>query len=119
MEHLFYNSKSNLLYKYEPETFTPKDLKTGMFGVLSNGKWFVVVNDIIVYQERGWNFISSFDKNLRLPTGVYIKKVYKNCNAFDIAKSNTSTQVYPVPLPKLTLSQIKDMIGFDFELVNE
>lgn len=43
---------------------TKADLKTGMFGVMSDGKKFVVVNDKIVYQEDGYDFIRSFDNDL-------------------------------------------------------
>lgn len=63
--------------------------------------------------------IAYLKDNMELPDGTKIKEVYKNCNCFDEVRSNASTQVYPVPLPKLTLSQIKDLIGFDFELTNE
>lgn len=43
---------------------TKADLKTGMFGVMSNGKRFVIVNDKLVYQEGGYDFIRSFDNDL-------------------------------------------------------
>ena len=101
------------------ETFTPKDLETGMIGVMSNGRCFIIVNDLIVYQDGGYDYVSYLNKYMKLSTGTYIEKVYKDCNSFELAKNGYGTQVYPVPLPKLTLSQIKDMIGFDFELVNE
>lgn len=118
MEHLFYDSKSNLLYKYEPKTFTPKDLETGMFFIIE-GECFVVVGDKIVSESGRIHSKDLISEDMKLPTGTYIKKVYKDCNSFELAKKGYGTQVYPIPLPKLTLSQIKDMIGFDFELVNE
>ena len=35
--------------KEEPEKFGPEDLKTGMFGKMSNDKWFVVIGDKLIY----------------------------------------------------------------------
>lgn len=118
MEHFFYNSKSNLLYKYEPKTFTPKDLETGMFFIIES-ECFVVVGDKIVSESGRIHSKDLISEDMKSRTGKHIEKVYKDCCSFSDAKKGYGTQVYPVPLSKLTLSQIKDMIGFDFELVNE
>lgn len=118
MEHLFYDSDSNLLYKYEPKTFTPKDLETGMFFIIE-GECFVVVSDKIVSESGRIHSKDLISEDMKSRAGKHIEKVYKDCCSFSDAKKGYGTQVYPIPLPKLTLSQIKDMIGFDFELVNE
>lgn len=43
---------------------TKKDLTTGMFGVMSNGQSFVIVNDLIVYQEGGFDFTENLKDDL-------------------------------------------------------
>ena len=45
---------------------TKADLKTGMFGVMSNGKMFVIVNDLIVYQNGGFDFTETLKDDLSL-----------------------------------------------------
>lgn len=118
MEHLFYNSKSNLLYKYGIPKFTSKDLKTGMFFIIE-GECFVIVGDKTVSESGRIYSKDLISEDMKSRTGKHIEKVYKDCCSFSDAKNGFGTQVYPVPLPKLTLSQIKDLIGFDFELADE
>ena len=43
---------------------TKKDLKTGMFGLMSNGNMFVIVGDLIVYQNGGYDEIECMKENL-------------------------------------------------------
>lgn len=43
---------------------TKADLKTGMFGVMSNGTRFVIVNDLIVYQDGDFDFIGTLKDDL-------------------------------------------------------
>lgn len=43
---------------------TKADLKTGMFGVMSNGAKFVIVNDEIVYKNGGYDLIRSLNHDL-------------------------------------------------------
>ena len=78
-------------------TFTPSNFKTGMFGITTNNEWFVVVNDIIVYENGDYDNISSLHENLQFPTGKKIKKVFINCNSFNQAKKGNGVQIYPIP----------------------
>lgn len=48
----------------EKKVFTKSDLKTGMFGVMECGKKFVIVNDNIVYQEGGFDYVSALNDDL-------------------------------------------------------
>lgn len=60
----------------EAPKFTKDDLKTGMFGRMSNGEMFVVVGDRILYERReadvfsgGYDFVHSLDEDLAFPFG--------------------------------------------------
>lgn len=48
----------------EKPVFTKNDLKTGIFVLMSDGDFGVVVNDIIVYEKFGYDIISHLDDNL-------------------------------------------------------
>jgi hypothetical protein len=67
-------------YVEEKKMFTKSDLKTGMFGVLSNGDKFVVVNDHLVYQDDGYDHIATMFEN----DGAhdYIDKVWDGIPSF-------------------------------------
>lgn len=43
---------------------TKADLKTGLFGLMSNGKMFVIVGNLIVYQNSGYDKIDEMNENL-------------------------------------------------------
>lgn len=48
------------------EMFKKSDIKTGMFGKMSDGDLFVVVNDLIVYKDDGgYDEVSCMDDDLR------------------------------------------------------
>lgn len=64
----------------EKKVFTANDLKTGMFGVLSTGDKFVVVNDHLVYQDDGYDHIRTmFDND---DSYAYIDKVWEGIWSF-------------------------------------
>lgn len=44
---------------------TKADLKTGMFGVMSDGKKFVIVDDKIVYKNGGYDLLRTLKNDLR------------------------------------------------------
>ena len=48
----------------EKPTFTKDDLKTGMFVMTNTGKLGVVVNDSILYQEGGFDWVSQLNNEL-------------------------------------------------------
>lgn len=45
---------------------TPKDLKTGMFGVNRIGQFFMVMNDKLIYQDDGFEWIHNFNDAFEL-----------------------------------------------------
>lgn len=64
----------------EKKVFTANDLKTGMFGVLSTGDKFVVVNGRLVYQDDGYDHIRTmFDND---DSYAYIDKVWEGIWSF-------------------------------------
>ena len=63
-----------------------EDLRTGMFGVMSNGKWFVIVNDLIVYQEGSFDYIKNMTEDFYFP--FYEIDILVNALSFDNAKCN-------------------------------
>lgn len=54
-------------------------LKTGVFGVMSDGKKFVVVEDYIVYQDGGFDAVATFDRHSQ-PL-YWVEKLVK-CKSF-------------------------------------
>ena len=59
-------------------------LQTGVFGEMSDGRIFVVVNDLLVYNTGGYDCISGLDEALYFDRYVYVVKVVKDCNCFDM-----------------------------------
>ena len=62
--------------------FTKNDLKTGMFGVMTNGMMFVIVGDHIVYQKDGYDVVSNLRNDLSTAYRT-IDKVYDGCYSFN------------------------------------
>ena len=69
----------------EKKMLTKNDLKTGMFGVLNTGDKFVIVNDKIVYQDGGYNNISSIITDNYFN---YIQKLYEGVSSFRMLDRN-------------------------------
>lgn len=65
----------------DEKVFTNKDLKSGMFGVMSDGAKFVVVNDKLVYQDDGYDLICSFKNNMEC-ISYSIDKVWTGIHSF-------------------------------------
>ena len=60
----------------DKKVFTEKDIKTGMFGVMSNGYKFVVVNDHFVYEDGGYD-------NVYLDLAFWhVDKLYEGLHSF-------------------------------------
>ena len=68
----------------ETPKFTKNDLKTGMFVLMSNGNWGVVVNDNIVYEQGGFDWLSMLNDNLAFPVNKI--NVVVRADGFDAAK---------------------------------
>lgn len=93
-----------------------EDLKTGMFGMMSNGKLFVIVNDFIVYQEGGFDHIKSCDKNLYFNFYGIDKLVYSS--NFDNAMKKIENGIGIIYDRKaqeettaMTIAEIKEKLG--------
>ena len=59
-------------------------LQTGVFGEMSDGRIFVVVNDLLIYNTGGYDCIGNLNESLYFDSNVYIVKAVKNCYSFDI-----------------------------------
>lgn len=67
----------------EKKVFTKKDIKTGMFGVMTDGNNFVIVNDLIVYERGGFDRVNDMDDNLDFHY-FRVNKLYSNCKSFEM-----------------------------------
>ena len=103
------------------EKFTPKDLKTGMFGITNDGEKFVVVNNYLVFQKGTALSIKNLDENLEhIYENIYIESIYDDMLEFnDLNSYYFFHYVYKREKPKRTLSQIKKELGYDFDLIGE
>lgn len=63
-------------------SFTKKDLKTGMFGVATQGCKFVIVNNLLVYEDGNYDVISNMTDDLKFGPGYCIEKLYDDCYSF-------------------------------------
>ena len=125
---LYYLDIDNEEYKWtddmlEPveEKFTPKDLKTGMFGITNDGEKFVVVNNYLVFQKGTALSIKNLDENLEhIYENIYIESIYDDMLEFnDLNSCYFYHYVYKREKAKRTLSQIKKELGYDFDLIGE
>lgn len=51
----------------EVPEFPKEELQTGVFGCMSNGKWFVVVDGRFIYEDGGWDDLKQADRDGKLP----------------------------------------------------
>lgn len=125
---LYYLDIDNEEYKWTDdmlesveEKFTPKNLKTGMFGITNDGEKFVVVNNYLVFQKGISLSIKDLDENLEhIYKNMRIESVYSNMLEFnDLNDYYFYHCVYEREKPKRTLSQIKKELGYDFDLIGE
>lgn len=72
----------------EKKVFTKDDLKTGMFGVMSNDRgYFVVVNDCLIFQNDGFERISLLTNDMCV-SYAHIERVYDGCTSFRNLRAN-------------------------------
>lgn len=64
----------------------------GVFGRMSNGKWFVIVNGLIVYENGGCDTLSFMDDNLSLE--FYRIDFLAFVQSFDQAKAAANNPLY-------------------------
>lgn len=91
-----------------------EDLKTGMFGKMSDGKWFVIVNDLIVYENGSFDKLRQLNENLSY--GIYDIDILVNAVSFDNAKSeaeykNILYDRYAEKETVMTIAEIEEKLG--------
>lgn len=92
-----------------------EDLKTGMFGMMSDGKWFVIVNDLIVYEKGSFDKLRQLNENLSY--GVYDIDILVNALSFDCAKCNAEDKNnilydrYAEKETVMTIAEIEEKLG--------
>ena len=98
---------------------TKADLKTGMFGVMSDGKKFVVVNDKIVYKQGTYDLLRTLNDDLSFPyysIDVLVHTVSFNCmdeilknrekdDTFILFDRNKKTETV------MTIAEIEEKLG--------
>lgn len=105
------------------EKFTPKDLKTGMFGITNKKRKFLVLNDNLVFQDGTvWaiDFLNIYFEYTDEMESV--ERIYNNMlgfNSLDPDNEWCFKCIYKREKPKRTLSQIKEELGYDFDLIGE
>lgn len=68
--------------------FTNDNLKTGMFGIVSESGAFVIIGSRIIYQDGGFDDICELKDDLSFRySGRKIMKVYDSCYSFDHLES--------------------------------
>lgn len=97
---------------------TKADLKTGMFGVMSSGKLFVIVNDLIVYESGGFDLAKHLNDDLSfgcyhidllveaqsfMQTRIFIKE--KLCILYDRKAEKAKIETV------MTIAEIEEKLG--------
>lgn len=92
-----------------------EDLKTGMFGKMSNGKWFVIVNNLIVYEKGSFDFVGKLNDNLSFAN--YEIEIVVNAFGFDNArcgikdKNKILYDRYDKKETAMTIAEIEEKLG--------
>lgn len=96
---------------------TKADLRTGMFGVMSNGKRFVIVNDLIVYQDGGFDFTETLKDDLSFDYYCINELVYAQSFKQAQRKSENTILLYDrlAEMAKketvMTIAEIEEKLG--------
>lgn len=92
-----------------------EDLKTRMFGKMSTGQLFVIVSDLIIYQNGGYDYIESCDENLSFSD--YKIDILIDAKSFDIAKRYITEKMnilydrYAEKETVMTIAEIEEKLG--------
>lgn len=103
--------------------FTPADLETGMFGITNKKRKFLVLNNNLVFQDGTvWaiDFLNIYFEYTDEMESV--ERIYNNMlgfNSLDPDNEWCFKCIYKREKPKRTLSQIKEELGYDFDLIEE
>lgn len=102
---------------------TRADLKNGMFGRLSNGDYFVVVGNNLIYQSGEFERIEYFNDNLRISYAsiTHVLNAVSFVNARTIVTKNLTDHIIweRSKTVKLTLADIEEKLGYPVEIVDE
>lgn len=104
--------------------FTTKDLKDGMFGLTNKGEKFIVSNGKLVYDNGCFSDILNFEENTLKSkySNRRIDEVYEGMRCFkdlDDGDKSMYSCVYKYNIVSYTLSELKKIVGHDFEIVEE
>ena len=110
----------------DKKVFSKKDLKTGMFGVMSDGQGnFVIIGDNIVYQKGGFDRVGDLNDNLEM-SDWKILKVCKDCSSFKqlefAVDHNTNKVIYDRErdtAKELTIAEIEKALGYSVKIIKE
>lgn len=96
---------------------TKADLKTGMFGVMSNGKRFVIVNDLIVYQDGDFDCTETLKDDLSFSHYCINELVYAQSFKQAQTKTKNTFLLYDRLAEKakketvMTIAEIEEKLG--------
>ena len=101
---------------------TNKDLRTGMFGIMDDGTEFVIVEDLMVYKDGGYDDVDELFDDLSFPcSGINVLFDVGDIKSFDHLESvigGHCRDVQPIYNRKLhleytdlTISDIEKMLG--------
>lgn len=98
-------------------------LESGMFGEMNNGKIFVVVNDLIVYQDGDFDNVSTFNNDELQCNGADISIIMlkKGVKLFNLFKGTNGMIIFDrSKLPKrMTVGEIEEALGYKIEIVGD
>lgn len=101
------------------------ELKSGMFGEMNNGDIFVIVNDLIVYQDGGYDEVPDFDNDdlsYERDEDWSIAKLTKKVVSFNQYKSLKDDDFLfdRSKEPQImTIAEIEEALGFKIEIVGD
>lgn len=94
-----------------------KDLKTGMFGVMDDGHKFVIVNEVFVYKNGGFDYVHSINDDLSFGRGFSQIDALYECISFDqLECAIDDDKLYPCiwkrnEFTEMTISEIEKKLG--------
>lgn len=97
-------------------------LETGMFGEMNNGDIFVIVNDLIVYEDGDFDEVSMFDKDclISMYTDTCITKLTNKAKSFNYYKCLKDDDFLfdrSKEAKRMTIAEIEEALGYKIEIV--
>lgn len=94
--------------------------KTGVFGIMSDGDKFVVVNDIIVYSNGNFDQLGNMSED-----GNYsfykVEKLVKNCNSFQELDHLTEKDIIfdRSKCVEMTLAEVREKLNMPHLIIKD